>query len=196
MPSALLQFVFLALRSLGVSSQIAHHGSEGFEPVQPGALGRLKSDFWTLRCTEGAEGAHRRHAALLSGGAARCGHGAELPRVLHVPDDLAQVAGQVLAGEGEGFLRAAEGQRGRQGFCLRGGDGQTQGDGCAAIPIGQPLLVAVLGRLGLRAGDDALRVAVPERLRRAGLKGALQLHHVKGILRDHQRGEQRTEKKK
>lgn len=110
--------------------------------------------------------------------------------MLHVPDDLTQVAGQVLAGEGEGFLGAAEGQRGRQGFCLGGGDSQAQGDSCAAIPVGHHLLAIVLRRLCLWVGDDALWVAVSERLRWAGLEGALELHHVKGILRDQQKGKQ------
>ncbi|TNN67984.1 hypothetical protein EYF80_021776 [Liparis tanakae] len=46
LPSAFLQFVFRALRTLGVSSQIANHSPERFEPVQPGALGgRLKPDL-------------------------------------------------------------------------------------------------------------------------------------------------------
>ena len=190
LPSALLHFVSLALGSLGVSSQIAHHGPEGFEPVQPAALAPLQPDLWTLRRAEGAEGAHRRHAALLPRGAARRGHGAQLPRVLHVPDDLAQVAGQVLAGEGEGFVGAAEGQRGRQGLGLRGGDGEAQGDGRAAV--GHLLLVVVLGELGLRVGDDALWVAVPQGLGRAGLEGALQLHHVEGVLRNTEQKERDT----
>lgn len=103
--------------------------------------------------------------------------------MLHVPDDLAQVAGQVLAREGEGFVGAAEGQRGRQGLRLGGRDGQAQGDGRAAVPVGHGLLAAVLGKLRLRVGDDALWVAVTERLSRAGLEGALQLHHIKGILK-------------
>lgn len=45
LPSALLQFVLLALRSLGLAPQIAHHGPQGFKPVQPVALGRLEPDL-------------------------------------------------------------------------------------------------------------------------------------------------------
>lgn len=109
--------------------------------------------------------------------------------MLRVPDDLAEVEGQVLAGEGEAFLRAAEGERGGQGLRFRGGDGQTQGDGRASVPVGRNLLVVVLRRLSLRVGDDALRVAVPECLRGAGLEGALELHHIEGILRWRQKKE-------
>lgn len=105
--------------------------------------------------------------------------------MLHVPDDLAQVASQVLAGEGEGFLVASEGERRRQALGLCGRDGQTQSYSCAAAPApaAHLLLVAVLGKLRLWIGGDAVRVAVAERLCRAGLKGALQLHHIEGILR-------------
>lgn len=93
-------------------------------------------------------------------------------------------------------MGAAECQRRWKSFHLGGGDGQTQGYGCTAIPIRHPLLVVVLlGELALRVGDDALRVAVAERLRRAGLEGALQLHQVKGILGE-TRAERRTLNKK
>lgn len=148
-----------------------------------------------MRRAEGAEGAHRRQPALLSGGPSRCGHGAQLLRVLHVPDDLAEIEGQILAGEGEALLRAAEGERGGQGLRFRGGDGQTQGDGRAAVPVGRHFLVVVLRRFGLRVGDDALRVAVAERLRGAWLEGALQLHHVEGVLRETEAEEEQQRQK-
>lgn len=108
--------------------------------------------------------------------------------MLHVSDDLTQVAGQVLAGEGQGFLGAAECQWRRKGFRFGGRDGQTQGDGRTAIPVGQALPVVALGNLTLREGGDTLGVAVAKRLGWAGLERTLQLHHVKGILG----GEQET----
>lgn len=183
LPFAFLQFISLALRCFGLHSQIADHSSEGFEAVQARALGCWRPGLRTLRRAEGAEGAHHCQLALLSGGPSRCGHGAQVLRVLHVPDDLAEVEGQILAGEGEALLRAAEGERGGQGLRFRRGDGQAQGDGRAAVPVARHFLV-VLWRFGLRVGDDALRVAVPERLCRARLEGALQLHHIEGILRE------------
>lgn len=105
--------------------------------------------------------------------------------MLHVSDDLAEIEGQILAGEGEAPLRAAEGERGGKGLRFRGGDGQTQGDGRAAVPVGRRrFLAVVLWGFGLGVGDDALRVAVAERLRGARLEGALQLHHIEGVLRE------------
>lgn len=119
-----------------------------------------------------------------------------LLRVLHVPDDLAEIEGQILAGEGEAPLRAAEGERGGKGLRFRGGDGQTQGDGRAAVPVGRRFLASVLRGFGLRVGDDALRVAVAEGLRGARLEGALQLHHIEGVLRERQRRRQKKKNKR